>query len=178
MATARYVAIPEAKPAFELVEGRLCQKVSAQYNHGRVQFAMTAKMKDWARGRGRVSIEWRFYLDDPVPGRHSLVPDVAFVSYERLPKSESAAAQQPHLAPDVAVEILSPDDWRSQIDRKTLIYLLAGTELVLEIDPAARTLRARAHGLDRLYREGEVFAHPAMPGFMLDVGELFAELDD
>jgi Uma2 family endonuclease len=176
-ATSRETAIPEAKPAFELIDERLCQKVSPRYDHARLQTTLVALFSDWAKGRGRVGTEWRFSLDEPF-GPNSLVPDVAYLSYERLARTERAAAQEPHLAPDVTVEVLSPSDWRSQVDRKTTIYLAAGTRLVLEIDPGVRTVRTRALGLDRVHRAGEIMEHPAMPGFRLDVTALFAVLDE
>jgi Uma2 family endonuclease len=176
-ATTRDRSIPEAKPAFELIDGRLCQKVSPRYDHANLQAALAVLFRAWAKGRGRVGTEWQFDLDEPL-GRNSLVPDVAYLSFERLARTERAAAQIPHVAPDVAVEILAPADWRSQIDRKTTIYLAAGTRLVIEVDPAARTVRTRALGLDRVHRVGEIIEHPAMPGFRLDVAELFATLDE
>lgn len=176
-ATTRDRTIPEAKPAFELIDGRLCQKVSPRYDHANLQGVLHALFREWAKGRGRVGSEWQFDLDEPL-GRNSLVPDVAYLSFERLARTERAAAQIPHVAPDVAVEILSPSDWRSQVDRKTTIYLAAGTRLVIEVDPAARTVRTRALGLDRVHRAGEVIEHSAMPGFRLDVAALFAALDE
>ena len=177
-ATARDRTIPEAKPAFELIDGRLCQKVSPRYDHARLQGTLFVALSTWADagGYGRVGTEWHFFLDDPEPGRNVFVPDVAFLSYERLPESEDEAAQLPHVAPDVAVEILSPGDWRSQVDRKTTIYLTVGTRLVIEVDPVAQSVRARSLGLDRVYRSGEVFEHPALPGFRLDVAALFATI--
>jgi len=178
MAATRQITIPDAKPAFELIDGRLCQKVRAPYDHGRLQGEIATLMHGWARGRGRLGIEWHFFLDDPEPGRNAFCPDVAYLSYERLPRADREAAQLPHIAPDVAVEILAPGDWRSQVDRKLTIYLIAGTRLVLEVDPLARTVRARGLGLDRIYRVGEVLEHPAMPGFRLDLTELFAALDE
>ena len=180
MAATREIPIPDAKPAFELIDGRLCQKVSPRYDHAALQGYLVSAMRTWARsgGHGRVGTEWQFFLGDPERGRNAFVPDVAYLSYERLPRGERDGAQVPRVAPDVAVEILAPSDWRSQVDRKVTVYLIAGTRLVIEVDPAARTLRARGLGLDRVYRVSDVFEHPAMPGFRLDLAALFDELED
>src|ERR1700734_3518740 len=99
--------IPTAKPAFELIDERLCQKVSPRYDHARLQSVVTALFSTWAKDRGRVGTEWRFYFGAD-RGQNSLVPDVAYLSFERLPRDGRDEAQEPQLAPDVAVEILSP----------------------------------------------------------------------
>ena len=45
-----------------------------------------------------------------------MVPDVAYLSYARVPFEDSAAADIPRVAPDAVVEILSPGDRRKDID--------------------------------------------------------------
>lgn len=83
----------------------------------------------------------------------------------------------PHVAPDIAVEILSPSDWRSQVEHKTALYLDAGTKVVMEVDPTESTVTIH-YGLGaRVYREGDVMEQAALPGFRVDVAELFATLD-
>jgi Uma2 family endonuclease len=171
------INIPHAKPAFELIDERLSQKVSPQYDHARLQGTLMSRLSDWAHGRGRVGSEWRFYLDTPEPG-HSFVPDVAYLSYDRLPREARAAAQQPHLAPDVAFEILSAHDWQSQVDRKTVLYLEAGGRLVVEVDLQARTMTAHDRSGSHIFSAGDIFEHSALPGFRLDIASLFAVLDD
>lgn len=163
-----------AKPAFELVDDRLSQKVSPQYAHARLQSTLATLMTAWAKGRGRVGTEWRFTFV-PVGDRiASLVPDVAYLSYERLPRERRAEAELPQLAPDVAVEILSPDDWRQQVDRKTKLYLAGRTALVIEVDPQKRTLTTHDATGSTTYAETDVVVHPALPGLLLDLREIFA----
>jgi Uma2 family endonuclease len=177
MAIAVETRIPDAKPAFELVDDRLCQKVSPQYAHAALQLAIGSELTRWARGRGRVGSEWRFTFE--AGGRvASLVPDVGYLSYTRVPRAERAAAQEPACAPDVAVEILSPSDWREQVERKTQLYLAGGTQLVLIVDPLARTLTPHDAAGQRTYRQTESFAHPALPELQLGLAELFAALED
>ena len=178
MPIATEITIPEAKPAFEFIDERLVQKVSPRYSHARLQYNLAYLIGVWARDRGRVGTEWRFHLDLPEPGRNSLVPDVAYLSYERLPREARAAAEEPHVAPDLAVEILSPSDWRSQVERKTELYIAAGTDVVMEVDPRHRTIAIHDRSGDRSFGEGDVLEHAALPGFRLAVAELFATLDD
>jgi Uma2 family endonuclease len=178
MAIAIRASIPTAQPAFELIDGRLCQKVSPKHDHGRLQFILASLVWSWAKGRGRVATEWRFYLDLPQPGRNSLVPDIGYLSFDRLGRERRDDAQEPEIAPDVAFEILSPREWREQVDRKTELYLGAGTRLVVEIDPQRRTAVLHDAGGSRTLGEDDPLEHPAMPGFRLDLRELFAALDE
>jgi Uma2 family endonuclease len=176
MSIASKVAIPEAKPAFELIDERLVQKVSPRYSHARLQGVLHGLLSAWAESRGRVGSEWRFYLDLPETARNSLVPDVAYLSYDRLSRDDLEAAQEPHVAPDVAVEIISPSDWRGHVDRKTALYLAAGTAVVMEVDPEQRTVVLHDSHRRSTYREGDILEHAALPGFRLDVTQLFASI--
>ncbi|MGH7727982.1 MAG: Uma2 family endonuclease [Vulcanimicrobiaceae bacterium] len=178
MAVVTPLRIPETKPATELVDGRLHRKVSPKYRHARIQGEFYRHFFDWAKNRGRVGTEWRFAFAWPGQERQSLVPDFAYLSYARLPREQREAAEEPQVAPDVAVEIWSPSDRRKLVARKIELYLAAGCVLVLEIDPKRRSVSAHDRSGSRTYAEGDVFEHVALPGFRLDLRELFAALDD
>ena len=87
--------------------------------------------------------------------RRPLVPDVAYVSNERLRPLSYEEPQVPPLSPDVAVEILSPDDRRIDIDDKISTYLRAGSSLVIVVD---------------------AIEHASLPGFRYSVADLFGAL--
>ena len=77
------------KPYIEYLAGRAVPKVSPKRRHGIVQGAMFATLRARARGRGDVAAEWRCYLRSE-HRRTSLVPDVAFISNERLAQLSEA----------------------------------------------------------------------------------------
>src|SRR5271170_1338434 len=101
--------IPETKPATEFVDGRMVQKMSPYGLHARVQGVIAAALGAWSdeKGRGRVGTEWDFDLTPPGERVNRLVPDVAYVSYQRVSYEDEAGAQVPVVGPNVAVEILS-----------------------------------------------------------------------
>ena len=175
MAAIREITVPETKPATEWVNGRALQKVSPAERHAHAQGAMVSALWAWAMasGAGRVGTEWEFRVTPPGDVTRPLVPDVAFVSFERLAADLEEAAQIPYLAPDVAVEVTSPNDRRPDIDEKIRVYLAAGAKLVLMIDPKARTFTA--HDVDgiRKFSADEVFAHKALPDFSVKVESIF-----
>lgn len=171
------IVLPETKPETEWVRGRALQKVSPTYDHARLQLLLGAALGSWADGggHGRVGPEWRFRVAPPGEVVRPLVPDVAFLSYADLPaETPREQVQVPLGAPTVAVEILLPDDRTPDVAHKIATYRAAGTKAVLIVDPHAETIAVHDAGGVRVLRAGAALAHPALPGFALDVGELFA----
>lgn len=107
------------------------------------------------------------------------MPDVAFTSWDRMPGRRRPPEPVPGLAPDLAVEVLSRSNTPGEMRLKRQDYFASGVRLVWEIDPMARTADA--------YTGEDVVAHlteadaldgaPVLPGFVLPLRELFAELD-
>src|SRR5579862_330801 len=117
--------IPETKPAMELIDGRLVQKMSPYGLHARVQAAIVSALHEWsdARGRGRVGTEWDYDLTPPGEKTNRLVPDVAYLSYDRVAYEDDDAAQVPTIAPNVAVEVLSREQTLANSQRRIEILL-------------------------------------------------------
>lgn len=170
------IVLPETKPETEWVRGRALQKVSPQRDHSRLQGALTIELSRWAEGRGEVGPEWRFRVAPPGEVRRPLVPDVSYVSNARLRDLTDQELQIPALAPDVAVEILSPDDRRIDLDDKIGVYLRAGSSLVIVVDPHSRIVELHDRAGEKYLDEDCTIEHPALPGFAYGVRELFAVL--
>jgi hypothetical protein len=77
------LGIPEVKPAIESIRGRWQQKVSGGRRHSILQGRLWLWLTLWGRGSGEVGTEWRFYMLAKGEKPSSLVPDVAYVSFER-----------------------------------------------------------------------------------------------
>jgi Uma2 family endonuclease len=80
------IVLPETKPATEWIGGRPVQKMSPTGQHGVLQFTFAKALEAWAKAGhpGRVATEWRFRVSPPGEDIHPLVPDVVYMSYERL----------------------------------------------------------------------------------------------
>ena len=170
------IVLPETKPETEWVRGRPLQKVSPQRTHSWLQGALTIELTRWAAGRGGVGPEWRFRLAPPGEVRRPLVPDVAYVSNERLDRLQGADLEVPPIAPDVAVESVSPDDRRIDLDDKITTYLRAGSGLVVVVDPMRVVVELHDGRTVAVLDEEGVIEHEAMPGFSFPVRSLFAVL--
>ena len=171
----REIILPETKPALEWINGRVVQKVSPQRKHALAQTSFASALASWARatGAGMVGTEWRFQIAPPGEVRRPLVPDVAFLSYGRMPYAEQLETEVPPIAPDIAIEILSPDDRLIDVEEKVRVYLAAGTGAVILVDPADQTVAIREKQSSRKLIMSDVFEHPSLPGFRMDVAELF-----
>jgi Uma2 family endonuclease len=167
------IVLPETKPETEWVRGRALQKVSPIYRHSRLQSLMWLALDAWAAGRGRVGVEWRFRIAPPGEVIRPLVPDVAYLSYERLGPDADDTAQVPLGAPSVAIEILSPDDRPGDVRDKIATYLRAGADAVVTVDPKTETVRAESKRGVLQFGSSETFRHPALPGFSLDLATYF-----
>ncbi len=101
------------------------------------------------------------------------IPDVSFISWDRLPGRESPRDPIPDLAPDLAVEVLSAGNTRPEMARKVTEYFEAGVSLVWLIDPKKRTARVfSAAGRSVLIRADESLdGGDVLPGFTLPLGE-------
>ena len=167
------IVVPVTEPETEWVRGRPLQKVSPTRSHALLQYAMASALHAWAGGRGEVGTEWRFRVRPPGEPARPLVPDVAYVDASRLRGLRGDDLEVPRLSPDVAVEVLSPDDRRIDVASKIATYLAAGSMLVVIVDPQREIVELH-DGVTRTVAErGQEVAHPTLPGFCLPVSELF-----
>ncbi|HYK65636.1 MAG TPA: Uma2 family endonuclease, partial [Patescibacteria group bacterium] len=103
----------------------------------------------------------------------TLVPDVAFLSYERMPYEEQEVTEIPRIAPDAVVEVRSPEDRQADIDEKVRAYLAAGTNVVFLVDPEEKMVTMLDARGSRIVRAHETLEHDSLPGFELAVHTLF-----
>lgn len=104
------------------------------------------------------------------------IPDVSFIRWERLPPGRDPV---PAVCPDLAVEVLSESNTAQEMQGKLNEYFAGGAQLVWIIDPRTRTARSyRGPGEFSLIDEaGSLTGGDVLPGFALQLKDLFAELD-
>jgi Uma2 family endonuclease len=139
-------ALDEKKPYVEVLDGEKLPAMSPYHGHGQFAARIIVQLDPWAREHGAVATEVRFYFLHPDGRWSSLLPDVSYTSYARLPKDPIAEWQRPRIAPDIAVEILSPSDRPGRTRRKVETYLEFGAALVLVLHPVKR--RVSLHRAD------------------------------
>ncbi len=101
-------------------------------------------------------------------------PDVSFVRYGRFANEEIPSGHA-QLAPDLAVEVISPNDLCEEVEKKIGEYIRAGVRLIWIVSPENRTVLVHhPDGLARrLVETDELQGEDVLPGFRCLVGDLF-----
>ena len=162
----------------ELIEGRSVTMSPVGMEHGEIVHNISLGMGPFVRKAtlGKVRIETGFRLRrDPDSVR---APDLSFVVAGRVPAGRRSRYFDGY--PDLAVEVLSPDDRASEIAQKLSEYLAAGTARIWIIDPASRTVTVhRAGGDAHTYSDDDVLSSDDagfnVPGFALPLADIFED---
>ncbi len=103
-------------------------------------------------------------------------PDVSFIRRGRLP-GDNLPAGNAKIAPDLAVEVISPNDTYYEVEQKVREYLRAGIPLVWVVNPHNRTVRVHRPGgsLTDLEEDQELTGENIVPGFRCRVGDIFPQ---
>jgi len=156
---------------YELVDGEI-RMSPAGARHGQVCIKLSTRLATFVE-RGRLGYLFDSSTGFRLPGGNVRLPDVAFVARGRF-KSETVPEGFGDVVPDLAVEVLSPDDRTRDVLDKVGEYLQAGVRLVWVIDPkreravAYRSLIEVAKvGLDDFLDAGEV-----LPGFRVKLSDI------
>jgi Uma2 family endonuclease len=158
---------------YELVEGVLVEKamgyreslLAALLIHFLTEFALRHDLGIVAGADGTIQLAFKLVR----------IPDVAFVSWARLPNGEIPAEPIPALAPDLAIEVLSEGNTKREMERKLREYFAAGVRLVWYVEPKARAVRVYTapDQETRLDESQTLDGGAVLPGFALPLGPFF-----
>ena len=121
---------PELAKNYELVRGELVEVPMTGYEHAEIEtnilFLLAQHVRQYRLGQITPG-DAMFVLErDPDTLRQ---PDVAFVRADRLPPRDQRRSYSP-VAPDLAIEVLSPSNRPEEVTAKVAEYLRAGVHLV------------------------------------------------
>jgi len=167
-------ALDEKKPYIEVLDGEKLPDMSPYYVHGQIAVRIGAQLDEWADDRGSVGVEVRFYFLRADGAWSSLLPDVNYLSYARVPNSMDDSSQRPRVAPDIAIEILSPGDRPGRTLRKVETYLEFGATLVMVVHPVKRTVAIHRNDGTVQHREARgSWALEPFDGLVLDWEKIY-----
>jgi Uma2 family endonuclease len=167
------LAMPDGE-GYELVDGQLVERnlgLESSGVGGELYFHLRLYCED--HSVGRVLPADSGYQCFPHKPRLVRRPDVSFIRRERLPGGRLPKGWG-GFAPDLAVEIVSPNDLAEGLEEKLGDYRKAGVPLVWVIYPGARTVRVH-HGDGSsvcLDESGELSGEDIIPGFRCPVREI------
>ncbi len=159
----------------ELVKGEVVYMSPTGYTHGDVESGLSFELQSFVRRGtlGRVFVgEVGIYTGR---GPDTIrAADVAFVSQARMAQVKSKSYLD--VAPELVVEILSPDDRWSDLTDKLDEYFAIGVNLIWVVDPRRKQVYVYRSVTDvqRLSVEETLTGGEVLPGFSVPVAELFA----
>jgi len=160
----------------ELIEGEIVTMAPTGETHGVVEFNLGSEIRAFVRKHklGRVTGgEVGIYIRrSPDVVRAA---DVAFISHARY--AQRAQSGFLDVAPDLIVEVMSPDDRWHQVTQKLEDYFSIGVRVVWVVVPENQTVYAYRSLTDvrRFAGEDMLTGDDVLPGFALPLAEVFAE---
>ena len=159
----------------EVVNGEVVEKV-VSIQAARIAGRLNTRLDTYLEGRGLGTVvpEAMFVLDPA--GRLKRRPDVAFVPAERWPVDRPVPDEGDwEIAPDLAVEVVSPGDTYNEVEEKVEQWLGAGTRAVWIVKPRRRsvTIYRSMTDVTRLSESDELDGGEVVPGFRCKVSEIF-----
>jgi Uma2 family endonuclease len=160
---------------YDLVEGELRSMSPAGSRHGRIVSRINSRIEQIVERDhlgSAFGAETGFILShNPDTVR---APDIAFVAAARLPQGELPVGFLP-IAPDLAVEVISPSEAAADVQHKVSQYFEAGTRQVWIVYPDLRqvVVFGSARQSVVLLAADTLDGGDLLPGFACRVAELF-----
>lgn len=158
---------------YEIVYGEIKERSMPSPVHGRIQLKIGAKLLSHVEesNLGAVYTETHFEFAEKL----SRIPDIAFVSFGRFPASGEDESSRWHIAPDLAVEVISPTDDYEDVQEKITEYFTFGVNQVWIISPESKTLSIyfSRTNVKILTETDELKSEEILPGFRMNLSEIF-----
>jgi Uma2 family endonuclease len=163
------------RPMPELVDGQLLEREVGQKADA-IAATLLVSIAIFVRAHGLGLVNgsqggYQIFPDDP---RKVRIPDVSFTRRDRVPPSGPADGHG-RVAPDLVVEVTSPNDLYAMVQAKLNDYLAAGVPLIWVVEPETRTVQVfrRDHTGLRLFPGDTLDGEDVLPGFRCEVDALF-----
>ncbi len=159
----------------ELVRGEVVKMSPGGFEHSRLTFRFAYLLGRWAddysAGRVVTNEMGVIVAQDPDTVRGA---DVAFYSYERLPKTTNPSGFL-DVPPTLVVEIVGKGSGWNELLEKVGEYLQMGVDLVWVLDPSSRRLHAFRKDAEPevLEAANQISGEPYLPNFSLNISDLF-----
>ena len=171
------LALPEYQDSrLELVEGKIVEMPKPKRRHGIVTMDLAVELANYVKTHGLGEVpapDTGFLLERNPYGRDTVRGvDIAFVSKKHMlgPLDD----EWYEVAPDLAVEIISPSNKAGDIQRKVTQLLNAGARLIWLVYPETRSVVVQSSsGSVTLYEDDMLSGGEVLPGFAIRVGDIF-----
>ncbi len=161
----------DPEKSYEIVNGEPEEKEMPGVRHSGVCTRLSRKLGAFVEvnALGEVYQEASFQI-----GENERIPDLAFISADRIPLDGEPETKWP-MVPDLAVEIVSPNDFYEKVHAKAMEYLAAGVKQVWIVSPENRTITIyrSATNIMAFPEDSELTSEDLFPGFRCRLSEIF-----
>ncbi len=173
-------ALPDDGYLHEVVNGELVMSPKNSPYHGDICADLLMALRSFAKAN-QLGAVWDSSTGFWMFNRNCRAPDVSFTTKARLQSMGFKRSTQRFFpgAPDLAVEVLSPNTTRAEIDERLRDFFASGTQLAWIINPEAACVEVCHSPTQRkLLGAGAVLdGEHLLPGFRYPIADLFKEWD-
>lgn len=167
--------LPDAHQRHELIAGELRTMAPSGAEHGKLTITVGSELRTFvlAHQIGEVfGAKTGFLLEADTDTARA--PDGAFVSRERAQAAGRMTGYWPG-APDLAIEVISPNDLYTEVEEKVAMWLAHDTRMVIVVNPRGRTVAAHRSATEvrHLTADDVLDGEDVVPGWSVPVKELF-----
>ena len=148
---------------YELLNGELIEMAPAKQTHGAVANVIAYLITGYVLPK-KLGVVYAAETGFALASGDVLAPDVSFTLKARLkPEAEGFST----VAPDLAVEVSSPGNSKTEMQEKVMAYFQSGTRLVWIVYPRSRTVYVytAANKVTILQQDGMLDGGDVLPGF-------------
>jgi len=171
MTAEQLIELPSGQHRYELIKGELLTMSPSGEEHGLLSATIASLLFTFVKANDLGVVygaETGFKLEsDPDT---VLAPDVAFIRKERVGHRSKGYRIGP---PDVAVEVISPSEIASQVERKVAQWLSFGTLSVWLVNPDSKTIEVVSVKGRSTFKETDDLVDEVIPGLRLPLSEIF-----
>ena len=173
-------SLPDDGFNHEVVDGELVMSPKNNFIHGRICTRLLTAVENFNREH-RLGVVLDSSTGFWMFNRNCRAPDVSFIPKSRLDSLKFSPSSRQFFpgAPDLAAEILSPNNSRSEIDRRLRDFFASGTQIAWLINPDTNSVEVcRSLTQRRLIGPGgELDGEHLLPGFRQPINNLFTDWD-
>lgn len=173
-----FMALPEDSDRYELVNGELINMGNSGMEHGYIASILVSYLVVCVKTH-KLGVVCDSSTAFAMKAGNKRSPDVSFVAKTRLQGLKRLPKGFFEGAPDLAIEVISPNNTFEEIHQKIVEYFENGSRLVWVVNPSEETVTIyHSPRPDRLLTSTDSLdGEDVVPNFSLNVSELFSELE-
>lgn len=171
-------ALPDDGFNYEVVNGELVMSPKNNPEHGQICARLSSALVAHV-DREKLGAIFDSSTGFWMANENCRAPDISFVSKQRLKGMKRPARSFFKFAPDLAIEVLSPNNTRTEIQDRLRDFFSSGTKLAWIIDPESKSAEI-CYSLEKrrlVGPNGELDGEDVVPGYRYNLGDLFREWD-